>query len=247
MRLSIVNYTNTIPFIKALDKYNGKLSLEIIPAIPSECVRLFKENNSDVSLLPVAALSQLIDYKLITDYGIGCDGAVRTVKLLSNKPVEEISKLFLDHHSRTSAQLIQILLRDYWKSSPEIVSNYNLRDQSDANAAILAIGDKVITLESQYNYQYDLGEIWKKHTGLPFVFAVWVAKTKIADQVETELQSCFDDLETNLESIKKEITPSLPWTVDYFTKQIKYKLTEEHKKGMQLFLELIASNTLAKS
>jgi chorismate dehydratase len=40
------------------------------------------------------------------------------------------------------------------------------------------IGDAALLLaaEQRYPYRYDLGEEWKRWTGLPFVFAVWAAR-----------------------------------------------------------------------
>lgn len=234
IQISLVSYTNTLPFLRAFQKEGSHHKFELIPAIPSECVELFKNDVSQVSLLPIGALGDLEDFEVISQYGIACDGAVRTVKLLSNVPIEEVKHIDFDFHSRTSVQLASILLQEYWKINPQCQHNKDVcNTQADA---ILAIGDKVIDLESKYKYGYDLGEIWKHHTGLPFVFAAWVSKSNIATSVGNELNRIFRDLEQDLEIIRSEELTLKPWTDKYFTEFIQYKLTEQHLKGMDLFL-----------
>ena len=209
------------------------------PAIPSECVTLFKQGDAAVSLLPVVALKHLNNCRMVTDYGIGCDGPVRTVKLLSRKPISEIEKVSLDFHSRTSVQLLRILMKEYWKINPVYVENQNLQQSDEQADAVLAIGDKVIELEPLYAFQYDLGEYWKKHTGLPFVFAVWVAQLEIADEVEVMLNDCFQNLKSSLPNIREKYISEKPWVDKYFTEHIQYGFDSKYLAGMHLFLSKI--------
>ena len=51
----------------------------------------------------------------------------------------------------------------------------------EVHEARLVIGDAALVLSDErsgvtYPYAYDLGLEWKRWTGLPFVFAVWVAR-----------------------------------------------------------------------
>ena len=101
--------------------------------------------------------------------------------LVSMVPIEEIETIVLDYQSRTSVLLVRILARDYWKISPHWQNGgvkYIQEDIKGTTAGVI-IGDRVFEAETKFPYVYDLGEAWKAHTGLDFVFACWVANRPI--------------------------------------------------------------------
>jgi chorismate dehydratase len=90
------------------------------------------------------------------------------VVICSQVPIEETEKLFLDYQSRTSASLTQILVHDYWKLPLKVIqSSPGYEKMMEGTTAGLLIGDRALHLKSQFQYCYDLGEAWKKHTGMP--------------------------------------------------------------------------------
>ena len=118
--------------------------------------------------------------------------SVKTVLLLSNKPLQEITEIGLDYDSRTSVRLVKVLAKHFWKIDP---SWKNLQPgQVSGNAgteAIVAIGDKTFDLVKKYRYCYDLAEEWISFTSLPFVFAAWVTIKRISEPLQTELNSAL--------------------------------------------------------
>ena len=142
--------------------------LEMALDIPSVCADKLERGEVDLALVPIAILPKLKTPFIISDYCIGTIGAVKTVGIYSDVPIEEITELYLDFHSRTSVQLAQILLKEYWKISPKLnqATEGFIKEIKDTLGAVV-IGDRTIGLEDKHRYFYDLGEIWMKHTGLP--------------------------------------------------------------------------------
>ena len=206
---------------------------------PSQCAELLKNGEVDLSLVPLGAINEIPNAEMVTDYGIACDGEVRTVCIFSNSPLENIKTLFLDAHSRTSQKLALILLRLYmgFKLKSEIIEITQL-GKLNASQGVLMIGDKVFDNESRYQYKYDLGAEWKKHTGLPFVFAVWMqnAKKPVDDTLLNFLNAEFskDVLGLDGQLMINNIDADLSF---YLKRNISYELSKSMKMGMQLFVE----------
>jgi chorismate dehydratase len=139
-------------------------------------------------------------YVLLPDLAISCDGPVRSVLLFSKRPATELNgrRVLVSRSSMTSVALLELLFEDVWKARPIFVpANAEISDverfgEADHDAR-LVIGDAALLVGSRlrahravpadYQYAYDLGAEWKRWTGLPFVFAVWVAQraTPVAD------------------------------------------------------------------
>jgi chorismate dehydratase len=117
--------------------------------------------------------------RLLTAGGIGCDGPTLTVRIFSRVPIELVKTLACDTDSHTSVGLARVLFAELYGAVPEMVplSSATLRGAADSSAAQLLIGDKVVCEEpAGFPHQLDLGEAWKRLTGLPFVFAAWMAR-----------------------------------------------------------------------
>ena len=158
-RLALVNYLNTLPFMEGLKLITSETKLEIFPVIPSQCAVLFEEGKVDISLCPIGALSDLPPYNVWGDYCIGADGDVGTVMFLSKVPLEEITSVRFDDHSRTSNLLLQILANRYWEKEWDFyfasddamadVSPASIgRSRSPANRANLTLDDPPLTASS---------------------------------------------------------------------------------------------------
>ncbi|MBK8624771.1 MAG: menaquinone biosynthesis protein [Saprospiraceae bacterium] len=236
----MVNYLNSKPFEFGLINSTFTENLELKTATPAACAQNFMNGNAEIALLPVGALEDLKDYKIISDYCIGCDGEVRTVCIFSNEKIEDCTRLLLDNHSRTSFLLSQILIREYFRLdlpfSPLSIDQY-IYQKGDA---VLMIGDKVFEYENNFKYKYDLGVLWKEWTGLPFVFAVWVAKNDLDLAIEHKLNDAFKlGVEHLPEIIQAESSENLDLYY-YYTHNIQYNLDEKKKKGLAHFLHLAA-------
>src|SRR5690606_25131179 len=88
----------------------------------SECARKLAEGEVDLGLVPVAVIPEIKNPTIISDYCIGTVGTVKTVCIFSQCPIEEMTHLYLDYHSRTSVELVQVLLREHWRLSPKLIA-----------------------------------------------------------------------------------------------------------------------------
>ncbi len=171
IRISAISYLNSIPFLYALKQWKFTDNVEIVTDVPAQCAQKLLENKADVGLVPVAVIPSLPHAEIISDYCIGVEKQVRSVLLLSHKPLREIKTIRADNESRSSVALTKVLLKNYWKMEVKWVDNNN----SEAVDAEVCIGDKAFVRIHQFPHHLDLAEDWYNYTGLPFVFACWVA------------------------------------------------------------------------
>ncbi|MBR9919275.1 MAG: menaquinone biosynthesis protein [Bacteroidetes bacterium] len=240
LRITAVSYLNTKPFLYGLLHSELRDQIDLQLDIPSVCAAKLASGEVDLGLIPVAALPGLSSPRLISDYCIGAVGDVRTVSVLGDVPIEEMTHIYLDYQSRTSVELVQILLKKYWKLNPILVpAKPGFENEIGGTTGGLVIGDRVIELENKFDYNYDLGEAWWNHTGLPFVFAAWVSNKPIP---ESFIRKFNKALRAGLEHIPQLLlllpAPRPGFDLEkYFTQNISYELDDAKKRGLKLFLE----------
>jgi chorismate dehydratase len=244
LKISAVSYLNTIPFVHGLKQSELIKIIDLQLDYPSICAEKLINGIVDLALVPVAVIPKLKEAHIISDYCIGANGAVDTVCLYSGVPIEEIESIALDYQSRTSVALLKILLNEYWQLNPELKkANVGFEENIKGNHAALVIGDRAFALNTKYAYIYDLSAIWKKMTGLPFVFAAWVANKKLPQDFIVSFNKA---LEKGLSNIDKALAlegnsyPNCKNPEDYLNNKISYNLDVEKQKGMELFLRKIS-------
>lgn len=241
VKISVVSYLNSIPFVYGLENAENE-QLVISKDIPSECAAKLIDGRVDIGLIPIAMINKVPNAEIISDYCISGNGKVASVLLVSNSPMEEITTIFQDHQSRTSVALAKILMRDYWKKEVVWLEENDNFLQPKNNEAIVIIGDRALKNYQQYKYVYDLSEAWKNHTGLPFVFACWVSNKKISNNLIGALNDAFKNSLLQIDNYCDiVITESDITGRDYLTKYIQYELTDDARKGMNMFLDLLKS------
>ncbi|MFK7799774.1 MAG: menaquinone biosynthetic enzyme MqnA/MqnD family protein [Aureispira sp.] len=248
INLSAVAYLNTKPFLYGIYQHGLEKSIQINLDIPSVCAQKLRDGRANLGLIPVAAIPQIPNAQIITDYCIGTEGAVKTVCIYSHVPIEEVEMLYLDYHSRTSAALTRYLLANHWKVSPQILdAQAGFETQISHQTAALIIGDRTIGLEEQYPYVYDLGLAWKAHTGLPFVFAAWVSTTDLTDAFLEEFNAALQTGINKRAQVAQMFQSSHPnfSVYDYYHQYINYDLTPAKQKALQLFLQHITPKARA--
>jgi chorismate dehydratase len=176
VRIGAVNYLNTKPLICDLETIAP--NVELILEVPSRLAEMLREETLDVALIPVIEYFRAGSYRIVPNISIASNGPVLSVTLFSRRPWQEIGKVALDAGSRTSAALVQILLRKRYGVQPEVVELPLDRAAEDIDAdAVLLIGDRAMrACLPGYAYAFDLGKEWHEWTGLPFVYAVWAVR-----------------------------------------------------------------------
>lgn len=232
IRVSVVSYTNSLPFLHGI-KASAKLleQIDLSVDVPAECARKVIHDEADLGIIPVAALSKIPNHHIVTDYCIGSDGPVDSVFVFSSKPIAEIESLRLDHQSRTSNGLARILLKHYWKKDVKVVM------EGDADAWVL-IGDRTFGQKDKVPYVYDLGEVWKEFTGLPFAFAVWVANKKLPENFINDFNEALKIGVSNPTVIISELPENPDFNYEkYLTNYLDYPLDIKKREAIQRYLQ----------
>ena len=243
-RIGAVSYLNTRPLLLGIEQESFLNSIDLVKSYPAKIAQDLLEGQIDIGLVPVAILPQLSDPHIVSNYVIGANGAVASVALFSEVPIDEIKSIYLDYQSRTSVQLLKILLSQFWKKEVEFISaTEGYIAQISGTTAGVIIGDRALENLSKYPYVYDLSLAWKQHTGLPFVFAAWVANQPIP----AAFMAAFDTANgyglAHLDEVIALI-PAQEQVYDlhkYYTENISYVYDEEMKQGLAAFLNFIKS------
>jgi chorismate dehydratase len=242
-RVSVVSYTNTLPFKVALEEDAGILKYaDLSYDNPAVCAQKIITNESDIGLIPVGAFPSLKTYQIISDYCIGADGLVETVKLYGKVPLNEMKSIYLDPQSRTSVNLVKVLALKFWGIDPEFKNGQNgFENQVNSeNDGFVLIGDRTFNMKGQYAFEYDLAEQWKIFTGLPFVFAAWVANKPIDNAFVERFNQTLQKGILMIPQIAEDYRGSVPDNVDlgnYLSNCISFSLDAKKKEAMRLFLD----------
>jgi len=157
--------------------------------------------------------------------------------------MDVIQTVVLDYQSRTSVALAQLLLRDHWKQQVTFVpaQSEDFRNQIAGTTAAVVIGDRALEQKTHSTFMYDLGAAWKDHTGLPFVFACWVANKPIDPAFIGAFHAANLEGFAHLPEIVAAEAVSYTNLMDYYTHYIRYDLDEAKRNGMNLFLEKLST------
>lgn len=236
IKISAVSYTNTKPFIYGIERSAVLDQIELSLDIPTDCAAKLIDGQVDIGLIPVAAIPNVPNANIVADYCIGSVGAVNSVFIFSSVPAAEIRTVKLDSHSRTSNNLAKVLLKFHFKQ--EVVY---ITDQQAETDAIVLIGDRTFGRKADFAYAYDMGAEWMNFTGLPFVYAAWVANKEIPAAFIAD----FNEALAFGLSKRKELLKELPVHAnfdleDYLLHKLDFELTDKKREALDLFLSYIA-------
>ncbi len=238
----MVSYLNTRPLLLGMEQSPFKERIELMKAYPAQIAQALLDDTIDIGLVPVAVMPLLKHPQLISNYVIGTDGEVASVALFSQVPMDQIEKVYLDYQSRTSVALAKILFKQYWKKEVEFLdATEGYINQINGTTAGIIIGDRALVSLDKFEHIYDLGSAWKAYSGLPFVFAAWVANKPIP----LDFMEAFDAANGYGLSQLEDVIALIPANEQvydlhkYFTENISYELTEEKRAGLAKFLEAL--------
>ncbi|MBA4368327.1 MAG: ABC transporter substrate-binding protein [Desulfobacterium sp.] len=189
VRVGRIGYINVAPIYYGLEQTETPSHIKLISEPPAVLNRMMEQEMIDISPVSSAAFARNHkDWSLLPDLSISAFGKVMSVILASNYPLEELSnrKILLSDESASAADMLKLLLS--WKQihprfetgtiNPDLYSTYENHD------GVLVIGNCALTggWDQRFPYVFDLGELWKQATGLPFVFAVWAVRKAFAQR-----------------------------------------------------------------
>lgn len=233
VRIGGVGYLNAWPLTSQLDPRHT-----LVQAVPDEVAGLLEQGAVDVALVPVAALLGDGDWRVVPGMAIGADGPVESVLLVAETPPEQWTDVLLDGESRTSAVLAQLLLNHgpLSKRVGELEIQRVARGTSVAKAsgttAAMVIGDAARELPERMAYRFDLAELWRDWTGLPFVFAVWAGRPDLDPRIGQDLRAAA--------AAGRAAIPANFSGADeaYLTKALRYDLDDRAWMGLRRFAAL---------
>ncbi len=246
LRVGAVNYLNTRPLIYGLRDSAPRIDLQL--DLPSRLADGLRDGRYDIALIPSIEYAGDPAYEIVSNACIGCRGPVFSVKLFCRVPPAQITTLALDEGSRTSAALVQILLHERFGIRPQLQLLPLGHNMEDTTAdAVLLIGDRAMHPPlASFTAVWDLGDEWCRHTELPFVFAMWVARAGLDLQgADVSLAAARDAGVRHLESIAaSEAAPlglSVPECLHYLRDNLYFYLGPRELTGLQRFYQRAAS------
>jgi len=188
VKMGKISYINASPVFYGLD--HGLLPdwLEMVADVPAALNRQIITGQIKVS--PISAAFYAMNHKdllLLPNLSISCHGRVLSVLLASNYPINELGgkKVFFSRESASAASFMKMIFNQR-KIFPvfEVGDVNNFETVSGPADAVLVIGDFALKLPWDQNFEYvfDLGQLWYEMKQLPFVFAVWVVRRSFANK-----------------------------------------------------------------
>ncbi len=244
VRIGAVSYLNTKPLIYGLEKTLGNRNVLTLD-LPSKLASDLTNGNLDIGLIPVVEYFEHPQFRIVSDAVIACRGPVWSVRIFFRCDPSKVRTLALDEGSRTSAALSKILFHQRFGFIPHTIPLKMNDDPAHSPAdAVLVIGDRAMHPENfkeSFQSDWDLGQSWLDETGLPFVFAMWVARTSdfATQQWKAILEKTRDDGIKNVRGIASCAATNYGLSVeqcdDYLTNYIRFYLRDEELAGLNEF------------
>lgn len=257
-RIGVVSFVNTLPLIDGLETL---ADVEWRHSVPSGLIDLLLSREVDLALCSSIDYQRSPDSLVIVPCGIlGCDGPTLTVRLYASRPLHTLSRVYCDRDSHTSIVLMRILLREIFGADPAII-DFDAREHVAENRpvewpeAMLLIGDKVVTDSPpavRYPHQLDLGAAWANLTGLPFIFAAWMARADTPVERYAAASMALDRQRRantmRLEWLVQTRAVPRGWPADlartYLGEYLAYEWTERRRAGLEMFYSKAAAQGL---
>jgi chorismate dehydratase len=270
-KISVVKYLNSIPLAWGLLEGPQAEQFEPVLHTPAECADQLRDGRVDIGLIPSIEFQRIPGTKIIPGPAVACRHRVRSVLLISVKPLYQVKTVAVDQTSRTSAALARIIFDEFYHIRPDFrpaeADLANMLAQSDA--AVL-IGDAALKFMQEHELPneerqkafikygpepievFDLAERWKFLTGLPFVFAFWAARPGFKDQgVAEALRESREYGVARVPEIAKRYAEQLslkePFLRQYLTDNVHYYMDESCVEGLRIFYDKAARVGAIKS
>lgn len=240
IKVGAVSYLNTKPLLFGIERSDELMKvIELVKDYPSKIAEQLINNEIDIGLVPVVVIPQLKTYNIVSDFCIAAEDNVASVCLFSDVNINNIEKVLLDYQSKTSVALLKVLLQHYWKKDVilEDAQKDFAEDIKGTTAGVL-IGDRALKQRLKSKFIYDLAAAWKAMTGLPFIFAAWIANKKLPPDFLELFNKKNAEGVNNIDAVLQSVSCNFYDMRTYFTQNISYVLSDKKLKGMNLFLEL---------
>lgn len=206
LRISIVQYLNTAPLVWGFT--NGPLAgkYDLSFTVPSQCAEAMRTGAADIAIIPAIEYQRIPGLVVLPDLAIASQNRVRSLLILSSKPIEQVRTVALDRSSRSTQALTRILAAEHWKIDPEFFETEpDLSAMLEKADAAMLIGDPALRISiaiernstvspqgraicqaaalgitsAKIFHVYDVVGEWRKFSSLPAVMAIWAARPEV--------------------------------------------------------------------
>jgi chorismate dehydratase len=229
-RIGCVPYLNARPLLEGI-------GYDVREMVPARLGDLFLKGEFDGALLSSIDVLAMSSPDVVDGISISCRGPVLSVLLAYTGNLKDLRSVELDPSSHTSNLLAKIVLEEFFGLEPEYVQ---LEERVVVTPPAVVIGDPALILSRQPSQSglkfLDLGEEWVRHTGLPFVFALWCLRRDYPHKSElAALLRCAKQAGLGVIDRIASGTDEPVFTKSYLGGAVRYDLGEDEKKGLELF------------
>ena len=245
-RVAASSYLNTAPLIWSFARGRRRGEVELLTdTAPARCADMLARGQVEAALVPVIEYQRLPETAVVPGVCVGARREVHSVVLVTRGArLEEVGSIALSVESRTSAALVEVICREFLGRAPRLEqAEPDLGRMLARHDAALVIGDPAMTFEREGLRVYDMAALWREHTGLGFVFAMWMAHESAAGGVRAiDFAGARDEGLASVEGIvdvyERELARPREELVRYLTRNIAFELDEEMRAGLELFFRL---------
>jgi chorismate dehydratase len=244
-----VPYLNAKPLTRLFHDLGERSPVRVIYDIPSRLPDFLNTEKAQAILVSSIEYLRQGDRAMVDGVSISSSGPVMSVRLLSKVPLREIQKLSLDSSSMTSNALARMLLRELFDTDPVCsIESPDLDTMLSNSDACVLIGDNGMRYTREDLHVLDLGEAWKKLTGFPFVWALWVGRRDLPVDLASWLQAARHYGSTMLDTIVADCSEQAGvsrTTGEHYLKSVmRYGFSTEERKGLRKFARMLESHDL---
>ena len=257
LKIGRIPYANLFPVFYYLENKCDTSDYRFVKGVPSSVNKMLRKGELDVS--PSSSIEYLRNkdkYLVLPWFSISSSGPIKSILLFSKYPIEELGgkTIAVSSASETSTLLLKIILKEFLSLDCRFKQEgrSSVRNILTSFPAMLHIGDTAmieahkLSLDKRRSmYVYDLGELWDKYTGLPFVFALWVVRKQAVEEKGDLIRKLSDDLTKagkfagrRFKMIAREAPHNKSLSekelVEYW-KLISYGFSEKQMEGLKLF------------
>ncbi len=245
IRIGVVDYLNAWPLAWALmtERYDPTKFTPVYLS-PAAVADGLADGSLDVGLVPSVELLRIPGIERLPGLCVASAHEVRSVLLVCPGDIRQIRTVALDANSRTSAVLVQILLRERYGVEPEVVAaEPDIESMLGHADAALLIGDPALKIDRERYRCLDLAAEWRALTGYPFVFAVWAARQGLAgladvqDLLRRSLEMGISEIAAVESRAARQLGLDVATAHAYLSRHLHYRLEEEEERGLAEFLD----------
>ncbi len=263
LKIGRIPYANFFPIFHYFDTGRNNSAYKFVKGVPSKLNKMLREGQLDIS--PSSSIEFLRNkdkYLVLPWFSVSSSGYINSILLFSKYPIQQLEgkTIAVSSESETSTALLKIILKEFLslKCRFKPVRQRSVKNILSSFSAVLHIGDTAMReakkVESRLDsnllttdsvFVYDLGELWDKYTGLPFVFALWIVRKQAAEEKKELVRKISSDLLRAKKYASKRFpmiakdAPQRKWLSEKelvaYWKTISYDFTEKHLEGLRLF------------